>query len=103
MVRRRQISLRAGWLVQPTGAWTAGGAGGRRAGWRRGARRPGGIVLDSIEVVELGPGIAGRAAGVGPASLRALDAIHLATAPELGSEIGDFGTYDPRLPAPGPR
>ena len=55
------------------------------------------FVLDSIEVVELGPAIAGRAAGVGPASLRALDAIHLATALELGSELGDFVTYDLRL------
>ncbi len=55
------------------------------------------FVLDSIDVVELGPGIADRAAGVGPASLRALDAIHLATALELGSELVHFVTYDLRL------
>ena len=55
------------------------------------------FVLGSIEVVELDPMIANRAAAVGPADLRALDAIHLATALQLGDEVTSFVTYDDRL------
>lgn len=38
-----------------------------------------------------------RAARLDPPSLRSLDAIHLATALELGAEIVDVFTYDRRL------
>ena len=54
-------------------------------------------VLRSIEVFELDAGIARHAASVGPASLRTLDAIHLATALALGAELDAFVTYDDRL------
>jgi len=54
-------------------------------------------LLSMLEVFELDARIADRAAGVGPTLLRALDAIHLATALELGSGIGAFVTYDGRL------
>ena len=40
-----------------------------------------------------------RAAEIGPDSLRSLDAIHLATALELGDELMGMVTYDQRLGA----
>jgi predicted nucleic acid-binding protein len=52
--------------------------------------------LASVEIVELDQSIAGRAATIGPAELRTLDAIHLATALEIGP-IDAFVTYDDRL------
>jgi len=52
--------------------------------------------LASVEIVELDQSIADRAAAMGPAALRTLDAIHLATALELGP-IDAFVTYDDRL------
>ena len=52
--------------------------------------------LASVEIVELDQSIADRAAAMGPVALRTLDAIHLATALELGS-IDAFVTYDDRL------
>ena len=52
--------------------------------------------LASVGIVELDQSIAGRAATIGPAGLRTLDAIHLATALELGP-IDAFVTYDDRL------
>ena len=56
-------------------------------------------LLAMVEVFELDPRVADRAASVGPALLRALDAIHLATALELGDGLGAFITYDDRLAA----
>jgi uncharacterized protein len=56
-------------------------------------------LLAMIEVFELDTGVADRAASVGPTWLRALDAIHLATALELGDGLGAFITYDDRLTA----
>lgn len=52
--------------------------------------------LASVEIVELDQSIAVRAAAMGPVALRTLDAIHLATALELGP-IDAFVTYDDRL------
>jgi hypothetical protein len=54
-------------------------------------------VLRSVEIVELDREIARQAQSIGPATLRALDAIHLATALALGGEIDAFVTYDDRL------
>jgi predicted nucleic acid-binding protein len=51
----------------------------------------------SVALTELDAGIADRAAELGPATLRALDAIHLATALALGDELAAFVTYDSRL------
>lgn len=54
-------------------------------------------LLASVEVFELDQRVADRAAAVGPPLLRALDAIQLATALELGGVLGAFVTYDERL------
>lgn len=51
----------------------------------------------SVAIAELDAGIANRAAELSPASLRALDAIHLATALAIGDELTAFVTYDVRL------
>lgn len=51
----------------------------------------------SVALSEMDAGIAHRAAELGPATLRALDAIHLATALALGDELAAFVTYDARL------
>jgi predicted nucleic acid-binding protein len=51
----------------------------------------------SVALTELDAGIANRAAELGPATLRALDAIHLATALAIGDELTAFVTYDNRL------
>ena len=55
--------------------------------------------LDSLVVVAFDARIAARAAALGPASLRTLDAIHLATALELAGELTALVTYDARLSA----
>ena len=54
-------------------------------------------VFTSVALTELDAGIANRAAELGPATLRALDAIHLATVLALGGELAAFVTYDGRL------
>jgi predicted nucleic acid-binding protein len=54
-------------------------------------------LLDLLEVVELTPEIAGRAGDVQPALLRTLDAVHLATALAIGTDLDAFVTYDARL------
>jgi hypothetical protein len=55
--------------------------------------------LDALVVVGFDARIAARAAAIGPPSLRTLDAIHLATALELGDELTAFVCYDERLSA----
>jgi PIN domain. len=55
------------------------------------------VIMRSVEVVELDADIAREAAGLGPATLKTLDAIHLATAVAIGAEIDAFVTYDDRL------
>lgn len=47
-------------------------------------------ILSAVEVSRAG-------GGLGPPTLRTLDAIHLATAMELGRELDAFVTYDTRL------
>jgi len=54
-------------------------------------------VVEDLEVLELEPSIASAAAAIGPAGLRTLDAIHLATALRLLPELDAFVTYDDRL------
>jgi predicted nucleic acid-binding protein len=56
-------------------------------------------VLETLVVVNFDARIATRAATLAPASLRTLDAIHLATALELGDELTAFVSYDDRLSA----
>ena len=56
-------------------------------------------VLARLAFVELDAELARDAAASGGAMLRALDAIHLASAHRLGSEIEAFVTYDDRQAA----
>lgn len=53
-------------------------------------------LLGAMEFVELTEEIAERAAGLEPAGLRSLDAIHLASALALADELDAFITYDAR-------
>jgi uncharacterized protein len=54
-------------------------------------------VLDLIELVDLDPALRMLARAVTPATVRSLDAIHLATALRLGEQLTSFVTYDKRL------
>lgn len=58
-------------------------------------------VLGTIARFEIGPAVRGLAASYTDATLRSLDAIHLATAQVLAAELGGspvtFVTYDKRL------
>lgn len=55
------------------------------------------VVLRSVEASEFDPDIERLAASIGPVSVRTLDAIHLATAMQLRSQLDAFVTYDDRL------
>jgi predicted nucleic acid-binding protein len=56
-------------------------------------------IFEFLQVVELDEGVAATAAGLAPASLRSLDAIHLASALAIGEDLTEFVTYDARLAA----
>jgi predicted nucleic acid-binding protein len=56
-------------------------------------------VVAQIAVVEPNEAIRARAALLEPVTLRSLDALHLATALEIGDELDGFVTYDARLSA----
>jgi predicted nucleic acid-binding protein len=73
-----------------------------RALRRRGAARAGlgdavAEVLSGLAIVELDRSIGEFAGRVDPPTLRSLDAVHLASALSLGSELGALVTYDARL------
>jgi len=74
-----------------------------RALARRGAESvaaAGGALAETFEgllMVELDNTITLRAAGIEPAQLRSLDAIHLASALSMGDELEAVVTYDRRL------
>lgn len=55
--------------------------------------------LGPVELLRMDDSILDRAGAVGPAGLRALDAIHLASALSLGRELDALVTYDRRLAA----
>jgi predicted nucleic acid-binding protein len=55
------------------------------------------LILRSIVVLDLDADLAMRAAAAQPVTLRTLDAVHLAAAQLLGSDIDAFVTYDQRL------
>lgn len=54
-------------------------------------------VLQRIDLVRVNDRILNAAGVLRPPELRALDAIHLATAQELGNELAALVTYDDRL------
>ena len=62
-----------------------------------GAIRRARSVLARVALVELDEEVRRRAAGLGPAELGTLDAIHLATALTLGDDLGALCAYDTRL------
>jgi predicted nucleic acid-binding protein len=70
----------------------------RAAGSARGLRRAD-AVLARLGLVELDVGIRARAAALEPSGLRTLDAIHVATAVELGDDVSGVVTYDERQAA----
>lgn len=56
-------------------------------------------VLDGITLLEITTAVCEVAARLEPAVLRALDAVHLATALDLGDDLDAIVTYDDRLAA----
>ncbi len=54
-------------------------------------------MLAGLELVELDDRVIAAAAGLDPAELASLDAIHLASALSLGDDLGAFVCYDRRL------
>lgn len=54
-------------------------------------------VVSDLEIIDFDASIAASASRIGPASLRTLDAAHLATAFALMPELDAFVTYDDRL------
>ncbi len=58
-------------------------------------------VVTQISVIELTQTIRARAAQLEPAALRSLDALHLATALEIGDELDAVVTYDARMAGAG--
>jgi predicted nucleic acid-binding protein len=54
-------------------------------------------LVRQLGIVVLTPALADEAAAVAPEGLRALDAIHLASALSLGADLGALVTYDGRL------
>jgi predicted nucleic acid-binding protein len=53
--------------------------------------------LEDVALMPIDDEVLDRATTEGPAALRALDALHLATALTIKDEIGSFFTYDARL------
>lgn len=56
-------------------------------------------VLQRLDLVRVNDRILNAAGALLPPELRSLDAIHLATARELGDELGALVTYDDRMVA----
>jgi uncharacterized protein len=54
-------------------------------------------VLDLIELSDMDPSVRILAQTIRPATVRSLDAIHLATALQLRAQLTSFITYDKRL------
>lgn len=56
-------------------------------------------VLERIDLVRINDRVLTLAGSLLPEELRSLDAIHLATAGRLGSDLGEIVTYDDRMAA----
>jgi predicted nucleic acid-binding protein len=63
---------------------------------RRGLSDRARLVLDGVALLGLDQEILEKAAGLAPAELRTLDAIHIASALALGKDLLAFVTYDER-------
>jgi uncharacterized protein len=53
--------------------------------------------VDDLDLIRIDDALLNNAAHLGPDTLRSLDAIHLATAVSLGSDLGAVITYDQRM------
>ena len=69
----------------------------RRSGAPASAYRRGEQVLARLALIRLHDSILAEAASLEPPNLRALDAIHMATALSLRGDLAAFVTYDRRL------
>lgn len=54
-------------------------------------------VLARVELIRLNDRVLGAAGVLQPPEVRSLDAVHLATAHQLGSDLGQLITYDERM------
>ena len=63
------------------------------------ALRRGGDVLSRLELIRINDRILAAAGSLLPAESRTLDAIHLATAQQLGTDLARVITYDERMRA----
>lgn len=63
------------------------------------AVRRGAHVLARVDLVRISDRLLDAAARLQPAALRSLDAIHLATAQQLGADLSRIVTYDERMSA----
>jgi predicted nucleic acid-binding protein len=54
-------------------------------------------LLSSVDLIRVNDRVLNAAGVLQPAEVRSLDAIHLATAQQLGSELGQVVTYDERM------
>lgn len=61
------------------------------------AVRRGREVLARVELLRINDRVLDAAGQMAPADLRSLDAIHLASAEQLGADLREFVTYDERL------
>ena len=57
------------------------------------------LVLDSVTLLAMPTAVFDRAGHLPPAGMRSLDALHLAAALEIGSDLESIVTYDERLGA----
>lgn len=71
----------------------------RRAGMTRNALRRATDVLNAIALIPIDQSVLEVAGELDPPELRALDAIHLATALSVGADLAGVVTYDERLAA----
>jgi predicted nucleic acid-binding protein len=55
------------------------------------------VVLASVDLVRVNDRVLNAAGVLLPGDLRSLDAIHLATAQQLGSDLGQIVTYDDKM------
>ena len=54
-------------------------------------------VVEGVSIIELDEGLARAASQLAPPTMRSLDAIHLASALSIRTELDAFVTYDVRL------
>jgi predicted nucleic acid-binding protein len=54
-------------------------------------------LLDGLDILPITDAVIALAESIGPATLRSLDAIHLASASQIRHELTSFVTYDHRL------